>query len=302
MAPRGYCWWYVDALSDDGRFALTLIAFVGSVFSPYYAWARRGGRAADPEHFCCLNVALHGPGAGRWAMTERGRSALRRDATTLALGPSRVAWDGAALTVDIDERGMPTPRRVRGTVRVHPEALTRHTEVLDTHGRHRWSPISPRARVEVALEAPALRWSGTGYLDSNDGDGPLEESFADWTWSRAPLRDGTAILYDARRRDGSDRNVAIRIDRAGRVEPFASPPAEALPRTFWGIPRATRAEPGGAARLDRTLLDAPFYARSVATTRLLGQDVATMHEALSLDRFRAPWVQAMLPFRMPRIG
>jgi len=26
-----------------------------------------------------------------------------------------------------------------------------------------------------------------------------------------------------------------------------------------------------------------------------------VHESLSLDRFRAPWVQAMLPFRMPRV-
>ena len=43
----GYVWWYVDALSDDGRHGLTLIAFIGSVFSPYYALARRRG-AGDP--------------------------------------------------------------------------------------------------------------------------------------------------------------------------------------------------------------------------------------------------------------
>src|SRR5579883_2096516 len=35
----GYVWWYLDALSDDGVFGLTAIAFLGSVFSPYYAWA-----------------------------------------------------------------------------------------------------------------------------------------------------------------------------------------------------------------------------------------------------------------------
>ena len=27
-----------------------------------------------------------------------------------------------------------------------------------------------------------------------------------------------------------------------------------------------------------------------------------VHESLSLDRFRAPWVQAMLPFKVPRRG
>ena len=45
-----------------------------------------------------------------------------------------------------------------------------------------------------------------------------------------------------------------------------------------------------------TLEDTPFYARSVLVN---GSDL-TMHESLSLDRFRSPWVQVMLPFRMPR--
>jgi carotenoid 1,2-hydratase len=66
----GYAWWYVDGLSDDGRHGITLIAFIGSVFSPYYAWARRRG-GGDPEHHCALNVALYGAGGKRWALTER---------------------------------------------------------------------------------------------------------------------------------------------------------------------------------------------------------------------------------------
>jgi carotenoid 1,2-hydratase len=49
-----------------------------------------------------------------------------------------------------------------------------------------------------------------------------------------------------------------------------------------------------------TLEDTPFYARSVVRTRLLGEPVTAMHESLSLDRFSALWVQAMLPFRIPR--
>ena len=39
--PGGYAWWYVDAVSDDRRHGVAIIAFVGSVFSPYYAWAGR---------------------------------------------------------------------------------------------------------------------------------------------------------------------------------------------------------------------------------------------------------------------
>ena len=50
VAPGGYRWWYIDAVSDDGLHGLTLIAFVGSVFSPYYAWSGRADpRAEDGE-------------------------------------------------------------------------------------------------------------------------------------------------------------------------------------------------------------------------------------------------------------
>ena len=41
VPPSGYRWWYLDGLSADGQRGLTVIAFVGSVFSPYYAAARR---------------------------------------------------------------------------------------------------------------------------------------------------------------------------------------------------------------------------------------------------------------------
>jgi carotenoid 1,2-hydratase len=268
------------------------------VFSPYYAWARRRG-PADPEQFCALNVALYGPGrAKRWALTERRRA--QRDRTTLAIGPSALAWAGDALTIRIAETTVPFPSAIRGTVLVHPMALTGHTATLDAAGRHRWSPIAPVGRVEVALDRPALRWSGHAYLDSNAGERPLEADFARWDWSRADLRDGAALLYDVARRDGTDLSLALRMDRAGRVAAFDPPPAAALPGTGWRVRRATRADAGSQPTVRRTLEDTPFYARSVLDTRLLGQPAVAMHESLSLDRFRSPVVQLMLPFRMPR--
>ncbi len=269
------------------------------MFSPYYAWARRRG-PADPEQFCALNVALYGPGGKRWALTERRATSLRRDRASLAIGPSALSWEGDALSIRIAEMTMPFPSRLRGTVRVHPAALTGHTETLDAGGRHRWSPIAPVGRAEVAMEQPALRWSGHAYLDSNAGDRPLEDDFVRWDWSRADLREGAALLYDVTRRDGSDLSLALAMDRAGGVAPFDPPPHAALPSTGWRVRRGTRADAGSQPRVRQTLEDTPFYARSVLDTRLLGQDATAMHESLSLDRFRSPIVQMMLPFRMPR--
>ena len=248
---------------------------------------------------CALNVVLYGR-RKRWALTERGHRAVRRDRTHLCIGPSSMHWDGDVLTIDIDEITAPVPSRIRGRVRVHPAALTGHEVQLSETGNHRWMPIAPRARVEVELVHPALRWSGAGYLDHNAGDGALEAAFTHWNWCRAPLARDTAILYEVFGCDGSSRNVALRIDPAGAVEPFAAPAAFALPRTRWGVQRGTRTEAAGSSGVLRTLEDAPFYARSVIRTRLLGESAEAMHESLDLRRFAAPWVQAMLPFRIPR--
>lgn len=295
---RGYVWWYVDALSDDGRNGITLIAFIGSVFSPWYHWARRGG-GGDPANHVSLNVALYGS-PRRWAMTDRGRDSLSHGVDHLSIGPSDLSWDGTTLTFRIRETTAPIPRGLRGTVRVHPLALTGHTVLLDGIGRHRWSPLAPASRVEVELEEPSLSWSGAGYFDSNGGDEPLEEGFTSWNWSRATRSNGTAILYEPLYRRGGGQLVAIDIDHSGAVRNFEPPPPATLPKTLWRIPRDTRVDQGHSATVTETVVDAPFYSRSVLSTHLMGKPATAMHESVYLDRFTAPWVQVCLPWRVPR--
>lgn len=284
-----------------------MIGLVGSVFSPYYAHARRRapGGAADPLHHCALNVALYGTARGshHWAMTERGRTRVQRGPDTLQIGPSAMRWERDALVIDIDERSAPFGSHLRGTVRLHPAALARHAYALDAEGRHAWQPIAPCARVEARFDAPAsLRWTGTGYLDSNRGSRPLEADFVRWDWSRAALGGAgrAAVLYDVQRRTGEPLSLALAFGADGVAAPFDPPPRIALPRTAWRVPRGTRSDDAGATRVQRTLEDTPFYARSLIDTHLLGAPVQAVHESLSLDRFDRAWCQAMLPFRMPR--
>jgi len=299
VAPSGYAWWYLDALSDDGSDALTVIAFVGSVFSPWYARARRHGMANPMDH-CALNVALYRPRGRVWSFTERQRQKVCRDEAHFQIGPSSVAWNKDALEIRIDEVAAPLPRRMRGRIRLTPENLNSRAFILDSQGMHRWRPIAIDARVDVDLDEPSMRWSGRGYLDTNDGDRPLEADFIRWDWSRGSAAGRGAILYDAVRRDGTRHGFALEAGSDGQFRPGTMPKAVALPSTLWGVTRGTHADSGPTPKIARTLEDTPFYARSLLSTHLLGTPMIAMHESLDLDRFRSRWVQLLLPFRAPR--
>ncbi len=247
-------------------------------------------------------MALYGRNR-RWALTERGTASVERGRDHLSIGPSGLTWDGSALTIQIDETSVPIPRRIRGAVRLYPQAVETRVMNLDPGGFHRWGPIAACARVKVALDTPGLSWSGPAYFDSNSGDRALETDFLRWDWCRAPLQDGAAVLYDVTRRDGtSSASLALRYRQSGGVSDFEPPPTQALPFTRWRVKRQTGSEAGANPTVLQTLEDTPFYARSVVSTQLLGSPVTAMHESLSLDRFKSPWVQAMLPFRMPRLS
>ncbi len=296
----GYAWWYLDAISANEDYGLTMIAFIGSVFSPYYAWSGR----TEPLNHCAINIALYGRDRTRWAMTERGSADITRTSHSFQVGPSALNWDGDTLVIDINERGMPLPLRVTGQIRVRPKTINQEDFTLDAAGRHTWQPIAPAADVDVAFSAPDLSWSGDGYLDHNRGSEALEDGFRYWDWSRAQLEDGhTAVLYNTDPRTSDPRTLALMFNPDGSVRSFDPPPEhEVSPTRVFRIRRRTRAEPGAPPRIIRTLEDTPFYSRSIIETRLFGQRAAAFHESFDGDRLRSPVVKLMLPFRMPRLA
>jgi carotenoid 1,2-hydratase len=51
----------------------------------------------------------------------------------------------------------------------------------------------------------------------------------------------------------------------------------------------------------KALEDAPFYTRSLIDASIGERRGLMVHESINLRRFVSPVVQAMLPFRMPRL-
>lgn len=296
----GYLWWYVDAISDDGLHGITIIAFVGSVFSPYYAWANRRA-LADPNNYCCLNVAIYSPGQKRWTMTERGQRLSHRDTQHFQIGPSDLHWTGSALEININERAIPFGQKVLGKVTVHPELLFQYSTPLDAAKKHRWGPIAPTARVTVALQSPTIHWQGHAYLDSNEGDEPISRPFNEWDWARALLKDGsTAVIYDVREKNGVEQLLCLQFLPDGNVTHFTAGDRQALPKTLWRIQRHLRTD-RGQVLVNQDLEDTPFYSRSILKANWLEQELTCMHETLNVGRFSSPIVQMMLPWRMPRL-
>ena len=242
--PDGYAWWYVDALSDDGRHALTIIAFVGSVFSPYYAAARRrgAGRPARPRGDQRGAVRRHG--ARRWTMTERGpRSALTASADVAAHRSERAGlgrmtrWSSRSTS-----SSAPWPRRVRGCIRIQgvlPGAAA------DRSSMRRDFTAGSRSRRERGSRSTSTcrRCAGpaTAMSTRTRATCRSKTAFASWQWCRTPRPGWRHVRPLRRARARRAARGALRLDIAPgwqRANPTALCRSRALEPRRAGASRA----------------------------------------------------------------
>ncbi|MFK7861265.1 MAG: carotenoid 1,2-hydratase [Granulosicoccus sp.] len=304
VPDNGYRWWYLDAVSDDDQHAITVIIFIGSVFSPYYARARKRNKGIASAH-CAVNVALYGA-PWRWCMTERTAASMRASEHQLSIGKSFARLDEGKLRVQIDEMAVPLPSRVRGELVIDLPDYDLAAHPLDSEktaeAQHFWQPIAPQTRIDVAFEQPSLAWQGSAYVDSNSGAVSLESSFKSWVWSRSHASDNTTtILYDVIDRQGVCSKRSFRYAADGTMTPYEAQQVHELPKTrYWRFPRTVRTRKDSSIGNIQTLEDTPFYSRSRFVEQHRDDKQFTVHESLSLDRFDSTWVRCLLPFRMPR--
>lgn len=304
VPDNGYRWWYLDAVSDDNQHAITVIVFIGSVFSPYYARARKRGKGIASAH-CSVNVALYGA-PWRWCMTERTAASMQASEHKLSIGKSCIEIAAGKLRVRINEVAVPFPTRVVGELVIDLPDFDLAAHPLDqqtnAQASHFWQPIAPQTRINVAFTHPDLNWQGSAYVDSNYGDVALETSFKSWVWSRSHASDNTtAILYDVVDRQGLSSERSFQYAADGTLSTYEAQQVHKLPRTrYWRVPREVRTPTDSRIDNLQTLEDTPFYSRSRFIERQQDEKRFTVHESLDLDRFDSSWVRCLLPFRMPR--
>jgi carotenoid 1,2-hydratase len=324
VAPGGYAWWYFDALSADGTRALTVIFFVGSVFSPDYAARLRRGEPARAEEHLAVNVALYERGRQRlWVMSEHGAAALGAlHDHGPRIGDSFIEPTAGGLRLVLRERTAPflatlagIGSAVEGEIEFERAApAVEPVELAQRPARHSWQARLPRAAVRVRFSKPRLEFDGVGYHDVNCGDGRLEHAFASWSWARFHESARTTILYALHERGGGTRGLVVEApDDAGEralVRPATLLPEGELVAAPWGLglPSWFALDTGGATwrcRAGRLLEASPFYARYVASLHTHfpsepDHSVVGVGEHLDLDRFASRGVQFLLRFKTRR--
>ncbi|MGV8938186.1 MAG: carotenoid 1,2-hydratase [Allorhizobium sp.] len=275
------------------------------MFSPYYHWSGRH----QPEDHVAFNIALYTPTGDFWAMTERGRANLSRDAERLAIGESTMEMRDGKLLIRFAETALCWPgqrlwpKAISGTIEITPAIVCNDLFFLDGKGHHVWSPRMPSATASIACEAlPGGGWHGRAYHDTNFGDRPIEQDFIGWDWARGSAGpDGdTVIFYDALLRTGERRRLGLRTDGQGGLQTVDMPERREMPKAFWGVRGGIACEDAGSPKILRRLEDSPFYTRSLVETVMSGKPLTMVHETLDCIRLSNPLVRLMLPFRMPR--
>ena len=283
--PGAYEWWYFDALSTDGRYALACIWFLGNPFSPYYRLSAQG-QAADPLQHNALFFALYRDGhlyAYHFTRFLNGcRCAPEGTPLDLTLGPNRLAQagDGCWTLAVSDENANRRRLDAALTFAAPPLVSGIGEEDSPAETSHFWLPAAPHCHVGGRLTlreahnpgAETIYFHGTGYHDHNWGRLPFAAEIRDWYWARAAL-DGerAALLYHVRPRAGQqavshfllfeqgrlllhDRSPQINLSRPA-VNGFGTAYASRLSVTSGDVSVAYQF----GARLD----SAPFYVRAL---------------------------------------
>lgn len=286
--PGAYEWWYFDALSGDGRHALTCIWFLGNPFSPYYRRAMLG-QASDPFRHNALFFALYKDGRLHAYHFTRFPTAQIAAGETLPLeltfGDNRLMTTPGKWHLTLSDENANRRHLEAALTFAAPPSVPIPPEAISLEASHCWLPAAPFCRVggRITLReahnpgAEEIAFSGTGYHDHNWGRLPFAAEIRDWYWARAALDGERAVLlYHVRPRRRAEGVSHFLLFERGRLVRHDPAPQIRLSRpavNAFGTLYATRMDVKSgewALRFEfGTRLDsAPFYVRALCGATL----------------------------------
>jgi carotenoid 1,2-hydratase len=305
-SPGAYQWWYFDALSDDGRFSVVSIIFIGGIFSPLYSDRIAAGVSASPMDHPMVNLVVRDRGRRlAWVFSEYPREHLKiRDPDLdFSIGASRLRrLASGAYEVMIDDDDLPAGHPVSARLRLTPEGegFAPPECRLSPGAPHFWATPAPRCRVHFQSASLGLEFEGTGYHDVNMGRELLHLGMREWSWGRAHLHDEDRIFYDAMELSGT-RTRWLLAGRDGRYRqvPLGAPPQRRR-TTAWLLRIPDWPAELGLVPPARTLESSPFYRREAADFRGPSTQGSGIVEYLDFTRWARPSVRFMIRYRVYR--
>lgn len=280
--PGAYEWWYFDALSDDGQWALTCIWFLGNPFSPFYRLSALGQRADPFAHNAVFFALYRHGGLHAYHFTRFAPSTVCADEThpaDLAFGPNTLSFADDCYTLRLADENA-NRRTLSAYLTFDAPPLVACPASSDAGADdHFWLPAAPACRVaaRITLREPqnpgdeTVTFRGSGYHDHNWGTLPFARAVRDWYWARAALADGSAlIVYHVRYHHAPPVSHLLHF-RDGRLESHDDAATVTLGRPRWnafGAPYATRlnvrsGDTEATLLLGSRLDSAPFYVRAL---------------------------------------
>lgn len=210
---NGYEWWYFDAISDDERYVLVVIFFLGTPMSPYYK-AVMDGKNPLPKDWCGVFVSLHEKTAEGYKekgyayniYSEKDLNWHPNGAQRFGVGIGKselTAWEPTSKSkpksrwrVEVSE-----PTLWLGNIQARMTFESQNqTELSTIEGDryHTWVCVAPACKARGSVRLANGTWidfTGTGYHDHNFGTLPWSQTRS-WLWGRGHLSNKAgAILH-----------------------------------------------------------------------------------------------------------
>lgn len=237
-----YEWWYFDAISDDGRFVLVAIYFLGSPMTPYYK-AVVDGKSPDPRDWCGVFLSLHEKTSNGYRERAYAYNLYRSgdfsaDIPQVHVGNSYLASDGEGVFwkwhLNAREQCL-----WRGDVRLDatftatgpPLDLPQMGDTNDA--AHSWVCVAPVCRADVRVRlsnGKEVSFSGHGYHDHNFGQLPWSDVNI-WYWGRGRILEADngeryPVYYRVDTPDGKNNAVVTIFDEHGKLVSLSSGDAQ----------------------------------------------------------------------------
>lgn len=320
-----YEWWYLDAISSDGRTAVVFIWFAGLPFSPDALTNHERGRSSRALDHVAMFTAVYVDGKQiAYALNRHDKSTFEaeRDALRVRVGPNVLEpSSGNGFTARIDAPMLFGGGRLVGEFELLPVVTA--DGVFPEGGTeldHLWNPLAPACSVSGSLrltgrdgsEGWSTAFEGVGYLDHNYGRRPLTEGIRRWSWGRAHLGDTTLVFYQNEPMDGLVEAVLGVVDSGENVPcsdvRFTTSEwrRRILCPRFPDVMRVEGMREGAPVRMEarrRHIVDwGPFYMRflSDVTANVGGRELSGfgITEYLDPRGLRARWLRPLIKTRI----